>query len=164
MSRRFASQAASDAADAGGAPAVEGRPAAARVRRWTLVLSGAPLPEALAICLDLLEHDAARFERAAVSWHGRFCAHAPRITIAEVRSALAALDDLQGPERDAAARRLQAFSLRHGLDEVADTLTRWLAGRNEQTGRRAPAASRIDIATEPTPFLAPGPVHHWAVA
>lgn len=164
MSCRLAGRAGQDAADPDRPASHERAATSPQVRRWTLILPRAPLPEALAICLDLLEHDTARFEPAAVSWHGRFCVHAPRITIVEARSALAALDDLRGADRDAAARRLRALSLRHDLDEVAETLARWLAGCKARRSRRYPSSPRIDVAAEPTPLLPASPGHRSAVA
>jgi len=52
-------------------------------RHWSLILPHAPLPEALAICLDMV--GSGRYERAAISWHTRFCAYAPGLTFATRR-------------------------------------------------------------------------------
>lgn len=112
-----------------------------RAGRWP-ALPRAPLPEALAICLDLLETDPQSFERAAISWHGRFCGQVQRINIAQAGTALAALDGLRSGDRAAAAERLQMLSRRLGLDEVADTLAGWLADQREWRRLRPPGAPR----------------------
>jgi hypothetical protein len=57
-------------------------------RHWSLVLPHAPLPEALAICLDIV--GSRRDERAAISWHARFCAYAPAMTFLDARHPTAA--------------------------------------------------------------------------
>jgi hypothetical protein len=72
------------------------------------------LDDALRICLVLRGGDAARYERAAVRWLGRFALEAPQATIGDLREAADALDAL--PDRAAEAmERLQALCLRSGV-------------------------------------------------
>jgi hypothetical protein len=96
-------------------------------RHWSLILPHAPLPEALAICLDMV--GSARYERAAISWHTRFCAYAPGLTFADAQAALTALAAFPDSSRSAAAAQLATLTRRYGLDEVADVVDSWLAER-----------------------------------
>src|SRR5215210_4319006 len=52
-----------------------------------------------------LDHDAARFDKAAVRWHARLCREAP-LTLDEAQLALSALRALPGPSREAASGAL----------------------------------------------------------
>jgi hypothetical protein len=106
-------------------------------RHWSLVLPHAPLPEALAICLDMV--GSKRYERAAISWHTRFCAYAPELTFSDAQALMTALAALPGSEQAAGAAQLAALSRRYWLDDVADTLERWMAARP------------IPLATRPRP-------------
>src|SRR5436190_7443002 len=96
-------------------------------RHWSLALPHAPLPEALAICLDMV--GSGRYERAAISWHTRFCAYAPDLTFSDAKAALTALAAFPDSTHAAAARQLAALSRRYGLDEVAEVVDAWLAER-----------------------------------
>lgn len=104
----------------------------------------APLAEALAICLDLIDDDPLRLERAAVTWHGRFCAHAETTTIAGAEASLAALGGLSSPRRAEHARHLATISRSCGLGDVATVLEGWSAARPEVPGPRA-----LELATAP---------------
>lgn len=105
-------------------------------RHWSLVLPHAPLPEALAICLDML--GSKRYERAAISWHTRFCAYAPAMTFSDAQATMTALAALPGSEQAAAAAQLAALSRRHGLGDVAEVVESWLAGRPITLAAREP--------------------------
>ena len=94
---------------------------------WSLVLPHAPLPEALAICLDMV--GSKRYERAAISWHTRFCGHAPELTFSDAQALMTALAALPGAERATAAAQLAELSRRYRLDDVADTVESWVVGR-----------------------------------
>jgi hypothetical protein len=110
-------------------------------RHWSLVLPHAPLPEALAICLDMV--GSRRYERAAISWHTRFCAYAPALTFRDAQATLAALAALPGPEQATAAAQLAALTRRYGLGDVADAVERWLDARPiALTARKRPLPSR----------------------
>jgi hypothetical protein len=72
------------------------------------------LDDALRICLLLRGGDPGRYERAAVRWLGRFALEGRQMTIADLRLAAEALDDL--PEHAGEAmERLQALCLAHGV-------------------------------------------------
>ena len=95
--------------------------AAAELRR-------VPLPEALALCL-LLVDDSQRYERAIVRWHVRFCLEVRGIGAGEAQLALAALRALSGPSHEAGGRALIALCQAHGLTEAGEVLERWLSQR-----------------------------------
>jgi hypothetical protein len=110
-------------------------------RHWSLVLPHAPLPEALAICLDMVGSE--RYERAAISWHTRFCAYAPELTFSDAQALMTALAALPGSERAAAAAQLAALSRRYWLDDVADTVESWVATQpTALAARTRPVPSR----------------------
>jgi hypothetical protein len=96
-------------------------------RHWSLVLPHAPLPEALAICLDMV--GSRHYERAAISWHTRFCAYAPAMTFLDAQATMTALAALPGSDQAAAAAQLAALSRRYGLGDVAVAVESWLATR-----------------------------------
>ena len=105
-------------------------------RHWSLVLPHAPLPEALAICLDMV--GSKRYERAAISWHTRFCAYAADLTFSDAHAVMTALAALPGSDKDIAATQLALLSRRYGLGEVAEVVEGWAAsqairGRTEKT-------------------------------
>src|SRR3954453_3885837 len=93
------------------------QPGPRRQRHWSLVLPHAPLPEALAICLDMV--GSKRYERAAISWHARFCSYAPALTFGDAQALMTALAALPGSRRAVAAAQLAALSRRYCLDDVA---------------------------------------------
>jgi hypothetical protein len=110
-------------------------------RHWSLVLPHAPLPEALAICLDMV--GSRRYERAAISWHTRFCGYAPALTFSDAQAMLTALAALRGSEQAAAAAQLATLSRRYGLGDVADAGEKWLAARPiTVAARKRPVPSR----------------------
>jgi hypothetical protein len=99
-----------------------------RRRHWSLILPHAPLPEALAICLDMV--GSGRYERAAISWHTRFCGYAPSLTFSDAQAALAALAAFPDARRvAAAAAQLAGLSRRYGLNEVAEVVDSGLAAK-----------------------------------
>jgi hypothetical protein len=87
---------------------------AALVTAAALELPQIALDDALRICLVLRGEDAARYERAAVRWLGRFALEARGVTIDDLRRAADALDSL--PRQPAEAmERLQRLCLAHGV-------------------------------------------------
>jgi hypothetical protein len=72
------------------------------------------LDDALRICLVLRDGDPGRYERAAVRWLGRFALEGRAVTIGDLRSAAAALQDLPGASAEA-MERLQALCLARGV-------------------------------------------------
>lgn len=84
------------------------------VTATALELPWIALDDALRICLVLRGGDPARYERAAVRWLGRFALEGRNVTIADLRHAADALDEL--PERAAEAmERLQRLCLARGV-------------------------------------------------
>ena len=87
---------------------------AALVTAAALELPQIALDDALRICLVLRGGDAARYERAAVRWLGRFALEARSVTIGDLRIAAEALDALPGRPAEA-MERLQRLCLTHGV-------------------------------------------------
>jgi hypothetical protein len=81
------------------------------------------LGDALALVLLALDHDAPRFDRAAVRWHSRLCREVP-LTLAEAQLALSALRALGSPSRVGAVDALLGVAERHGLATVVTVLGR----------------------------------------
>jgi len=103
-------------------------------RHWSLILPHAPLPEALAICLDMV--GSARYERAAISWHTRFCAYAPGLTFADAQAALTALAAFPDSSRSAAAAQLATLTRRADQGScVVEESPRITLRLNEATSR-----------------------------
>jgi hypothetical protein len=72
------------------------------------------LDDALRICLVIRDGDPGRYERAAVRWLGRFALEGRAVTIADLRQAAAALQQL--PTRGAEAMEaLQSLSIARGV-------------------------------------------------
>ncbi|HKN94390.1 MAG TPA: hypothetical protein VJU60_08665 [Thermoleophilaceae bacterium] len=88
-----------------------------------------PLPDALESCLELLDTDPERFERASLRWHARLPGYAPGLTFTQVRAALDALEGLQTPAWSKDAHELVLLCARAGLEETAEALERWRRAR-----------------------------------
>lgn len=101
-----------------------------------------PLPEALTACLELLETDQERFERAALLWHARLCRHAPGLGLAEARAVLDALRALAMPNWRRGAHELALLCAQAELKDVAEALQRWRDDRSRLRAR--PARPRRD--------------------
>ena len=101
----------------------------------TLVLAAASelrrvdLPDALAICLVLLDGGSARYDRAAVRWHGRFALEAPGLELRDATLVLASLDALRGDHGDAGAQALVALFEASGRSDLGEVVARWAARR-----------------------------------
>ena len=78
-------------------------------------MGGLHLADALLLTLLIGDAAPARFERAAVRWHGRFELEARDVTLADAQLALAALGALRGPHADAAARTLIDVGRTYGM-------------------------------------------------
>jgi hypothetical protein len=72
------------------------------------------LDDALRVCLLIRESDPQRYERAALRWVGRFALEAREATLADVRTAAAALEQLP-QEPDDSMASLQRLCLAHRL-------------------------------------------------
>ena len=86
----------------------------ALVTAAALELPRVALDDALRICLVLRGGDAARYERAAVRWLGRFALEARDATIDDLRMAADALDALTDQAADA-MECLQQLCLTRGV-------------------------------------------------
>jgi hypothetical protein len=83
--------------------------------------------EALELVLLLCDEDPAKFSRAAVRWHGRYCQET-RAGLEEAQAVLAALGALRGPRRVAAAAALSDLIYGRGLERACEAINRWGAG------------------------------------
>jgi hypothetical protein len=86
----------------------------ALVTAAALELPRIALDDALRICLVLRGGDAARYQRAAVRWLGRFALEGRNVTIADLRHAADALDALPARPMDA-MERLQRLCVARGV-------------------------------------------------
>ena len=87
-------------------------------------LRNVDLGDALALVLLALDHDAPRFDKAAVRWHSRLCREAP-LTLDEAQLALSALRALGGSSRRAAGEALVRIAEHHGLSAIASAIDAW---------------------------------------
>jgi hypothetical protein len=96
------------------------------------------LADELATCLDMLEGDPERFERAATSWHARWCSEIADLTLVDAHTALTALESLAGPNGTDAARVLRYLCARHGQRGTSAVLERWIEHQARGMGSRHP--------------------------
>ena len=82
------------------------------------------LPDALELVL-LLVDEPARFRRAALRWHARYCADVPDVGFEEAQAVLACLAGLAGRRPKAAASALAELVNRRGLERASEVLFRW---------------------------------------
>jgi hypothetical protein len=87
----------------------------------------------LAACLTMLDDYPERFERAAASWHARWCSGLEDLTLVDAHTALTALESLSGPNGTDAARVLRYLCVEHGQRATAEVLERWIARREPGT-------------------------------
>lgn len=119
------------------------------------LLPRAGLDDALSVCLDLLERDPPRFQRAAIAWHARWCSVVPTLTLAEAQVTLAALEALAGPDPVDGARELRRQSVHHGLSAVVRVLDAWIGcGSAESVTPLEPARPGVLIASASSPPIA----------
>jgi hypothetical protein len=84
-----------------------------------------------------------RYERAAISWHARFCGYTPDLTFSDAQAVMTALAALPGSERDVAAAQLARLSRRYGLGDVANIVESWMATRAiRRLARQRPGATQ----------------------
>jgi hypothetical protein len=70
------------------------------VRAAAAELPSVNLEDALRICLLLRDADPSRYERAVIRWLGRLCLQRPRLSLEELKRALAACKRLpQAPDQ-----------------------------------------------------------------
>jgi hypothetical protein len=82
------------------------------------------LPDALEIVL-LLVDEPAKFRRAALRWHARYCADVPDVGFDEAHAVLACLAGLTGRRPKASASALAELVNRRGLERASEVLLRW---------------------------------------
>jgi hypothetical protein len=73
------------------------------------------LADALELLLLLLDSEPARFERAALRWHGRYCREVTDVDLAEAQAVLACLAGLRGARPEPAAHALADLVHRRDL-------------------------------------------------
>ena len=105
-------------------------------RQATAALSAAAelrhvaLTDALELLLLLRDRDPARYPRAVLRWHGRFCREVPGITPSEAGAVLALLAALEDDSTAGhAARALAELMDGRQLDQPARILIRWVEAR-----------------------------------
>jgi hypothetical protein len=86
------------------------------------------LAEALQLCLLIREKEPARYTRAALRWHGRYCREVD-VTFEEAQAVLAALVLLAGDRKRNAAFALAELLSRRGLERPCEALVAWARGR-----------------------------------
>jgi hypothetical protein len=85
------------------------------------------LNEALELCLLLRDKQPARYERAALRWHGRLCREID-VGLEEAQAVLAALVLLAGERKQNAAFALAELLSRRGLERPCETHVAWARG------------------------------------
>ena len=83
------------------------------------------LTDALELLLLLCDADRARFDRAALRWHGRFCREVRDTNVNETAAVLALLAGLAGKSPGVAARALAELLYGRNLEQAARILIRW---------------------------------------
>ena len=99
------------------------------VRAAAAELRQVALPEALAICLLLLDAEPERYHAAAARWAGRFVVEHPGISVGEAQLVLSCLSALDGPEWLVAAEALSALCRSRRLLRAAELLEEWVERR-----------------------------------
>ena len=82
------------------------------------------LAEALELCLLMRDKAPARFSRAALRWHGRFCREVD-VSVEEAQAVLAALVLLAGERKRNAAFALAELLSRRGMERLCEALVAW---------------------------------------
>jgi hypothetical protein len=82
------------------------------------------LPDAFELVL-LLVDEPARFRRAALRWHARYCGELPDVGFEEAHAVLACLAGLAGQRPKPAAGALSELVRRRELERASDVLVRW---------------------------------------
>jgi hypothetical protein len=98
------------------------------------------LAEALELCLLLREREPARFPRAALRWHGRYCREVD-VSLEEAQAVLAALILLAGERKSNAAFALADLLSRRGLERPCETLVAW--ANNQRSPTRVNTVARV---------------------
>ena len=84
------------------------------------------LPDALELVL-LVVDEPARFRRAALRWHARYCAEIQDVGFEEAHAVLACMAGLVGRRPKSSAAALAELVHRRGLERASEVLIRWAA-------------------------------------
>jgi len=93
------------------------------------------LADALELLLLMLEAEPARFERAALRWHGRYCREVSDVDLTEAQAVLACLAALRGSRPEPAAHALADLVHRRDLARASEVLNSWGATRARKAVR-----------------------------
>jgi hypothetical protein len=104
------------------------------------------LPDALALCLLVLDREPARFPRFALRWHARLCAETATLGLDEGRLVLDLLSSLAGPGPRPAARALREL-LASRDQKLAEPLRAWEAFAQAQRQPSTASPARPQPAT-----------------
>jgi hypothetical protein len=88
-------------------------------------LKAVALSDALELVLLLARKDPARFQRAALRWHARYCNELRVYDPVEAQVTLGLLVMLGGPSAGPAARALAELLQARRFGQAAETLMRW---------------------------------------
>ena len=88
------------------------------------------LVESLELCLLLVKKEPAKYERAALRWHAKYCAEARGVSATEAQAVLSLLVLLPGEGGPASAAALAHLIGAHrGQERATEALLRWVEAR-----------------------------------
>lgn len=130
-----------------GPSAAAGDSAMAIDRRAAELVGRLAPADGLRICLALADERAPHFSAAALRCHSRLLAHSPQISVADAQAALAALANLRGTARYAAAETLREICGRCDRDEAARVLDAWLSEPpySTRSGEATSSHARVEL-------------------
>ena len=94
------------------------------------------LEDALELLLVILDSEPARFDRAAIRWHGRYCREVKDVDLLEAQAVLACLAALRGSRPASAAHALADLVHRKSLGRAGEALNRWGHSAGMQAERK----------------------------
>lgn len=117
--------------------------------RAAQLIARLPIADGLRICLSLADERSLYFPAAALRCHSRLLAAVPQLLMAEAQAALAALAELRGRHRYAAAETLREIYARCKQKEAVEVLEAWLIDppSNTRRGGVTGAHARVDLET-----------------
>jgi hypothetical protein len=93
------------------------------------------LADALALTLLLRDKERARFERAALRWHARYCAETTDVSLDEAGALLSLLAALRANDPEPAGRILaRFFAEQRSVPGGEQAISRWIAQRQPRRG------------------------------
>jgi hypothetical protein len=105
------------------------------VRAAAAELPRVGLPDALAICLLLLEAEPDRYPPAAARWAARFVLEHPGVGVGEAQLVLSSLAALRGAGWVGGSEALVALCRLRRVDRAAEVLDAWAERRRAARGR-----------------------------